>query len=90
MIYETKHFKPVNSFFVRAKLVVLYILDNGELEVSRNEKVINEINLKGAMFGELSELLMTKRRINPCKTDATVKFLIWDCRNLLRRTTFRG
>ena len=76
MIYETKHFKP-GEFILREGEVGkgFYILDNGELEVSRNEKVINEINLKGAMFGELSELLMTKRDASiRAKTDATVKF----------------
>ena len=52
MIYETKHFKPC-EFILREGEVGkgFYILDDGELEVSRNEKVINEINLKGAMFG---------------------------------------
>ena len=76
MIYETKHFKP-GEFILREGEVGkgFYILDDGELEVSRNEKVINEINLKGAMFGELSELLMTKRDASiRAKTDATVKF----------------
>ena len=52
-----------------------YILEKGELEGIRDDKILNEINLKGAMFGELSELLMIKRDASiAAKTDAVVKY----------------
>ena len=76
MIYETKHFNP-GDFIVREDEIGkgFFILEDGELEVIRNEKVLNEINLKGAMFGELSELLMNKRDASiRAKTAAIVKF----------------
>ena len=76
MIYETKYFKP-GEFIVREGEIGkgFYILEKGELEVIRGDKVINKINLEGAMFGELSELLMIKRDASiAAKTDAVVKY----------------
>ena len=76
MIYETKYFKP-GEFIVREGEIGkgFYILEKGELEVIRGDKVLNEINLEGAMFGELSELLMIKRDASiAAKTDAVVKY----------------
>ena len=76
MIYETKYFKP-GEFIVREGEIGkgFYILEKGELEVIRDDKILNEINLKGAMFGELSELLMIKRDASiAAKTDAVVKY----------------
>ena len=76
MIYETKYFKP-GEFIVREGEIGkgFYILEKGELEVIRGDKVLNEIKLEGAMFGELSELLMIKRDASiAAKTDAVVKY----------------
>ena len=52
-----------------------YILEEGTLEVSRQGKVISHINQEGAMFGELSELLMSKRDASIiAKSEAKVRF----------------
>ena len=53
MIYETKHFNP-GDFIAREDEIGkgFFILEDGELEVIRNEKVLNEINLKGACLVE--------------------------------------
>jgi CheY-like chemotaxis protein len=76
MIYETKHFNAGDYIIKEGEMGKgFYILEEGELEVVRSEKVLNEINLKGAMFGELSELLMAKRDASiRAKTNASVKF----------------
>jgi CRP-like cAMP-binding protein len=37
------------------------ILEEGTLEVIRDEKVLSEIDTKGSIFGELSEILGLKR-----------------------------
>tara|TARA_B100001057_G_scaffold101175_1_gene98294 strand:+ start:79 stop:1203 length:1125 start_codon:yes stop_codon:yes gene_type:complete len=76
MIYQTKSFIP-GEYIVREGELGngFYILDEGELEVTRNEKVLNEITLQGAMFGELSDLLNHKRDASiRAKTSAVVKF----------------
>ena len=52
-----------------------FILEEGELEVTREGKIINEINLGGAMFGELSELLSNKRDASiRAKTGVKVRY----------------
>ena len=37
------------------------ILESGTLEVIRDDRVLSEIDMKGAIFGELSEILGMKR-----------------------------
>ena len=60
MIFETLNFNPGDFIFKEGDIGKgFYILETGELEVTREEK-INEITLPGAMFG-LSELLCNKR-----------------------------
>lgn len=50
------------------------ILEEGTLEVIRDDLVLNEINQKGAIFGELSEVLLYKRGASVrAKTNARVK-----------------
>ena len=76
MIFETLHYNP-GDFILREGDIGkgFYILEQGELEVTREERVINEINLPGAMFGELSELLCHKRDASiRVKTAAVVKY----------------
>ena len=76
MIFETLNFHP-GDFIVKEGDIGkgFYILETGELEVTREEKVINEITLPGAMFGELSELLCNKRDASiRAKTGAKVKY----------------
>ena len=76
MIYESKYFNPCELIVREGEFGKgFYILVKGELEVIRSDKVLNEINLEGAMFGELSELLMIKRDASiVAKTDAVVKY----------------
>mgnify|MGYP001312661737 CR=1 FL=1 len=76
MIYQTKRFNP-GEYVVREGELGngFYILDEGELEVTREDKVLNEIILRGAMFGELSDLLNHKRDASiRAKTEVVVKF----------------
>ena len=62
MIFETLSFNPGDFILKEGDIGKgFYILETGELEVTREDKVINEITLAGAMFGELSELLCNKR-----------------------------
>ncbi|HBJ60411.1 MAG TPA: hypothetical protein DDY76_01595, partial [Opitutae bacterium] len=76
MIYQTKRFNPGEYVVREAELGNgFYILDEGELEVTREDKVLNEIILRGAMFGELSDLLNHKRDASiRAKTEVVVKF----------------
>ena len=51
------------------------ILDEGVVEVIRDNKILNEIGQKGAIFGELSEILMYKRGASVrAKTKTKVKY----------------
>jgi CheY-like chemotaxis protein len=50
------------------------ILESGTLEVIRDDRIISEIEMKGAIFGELSEILGMKRdAIIRAKTSASVR-----------------
>ena len=50
------------------------ILESGTLEVIREERIISEIDMKGAIFGELSEILGMKRDASiRAKTAASVR-----------------
>ena len=76
MFYETISYNS-GDFIIREGEIGkgFYILEQGELEVARDGKVLNEISLPGAMFGELSELLCHKRDASiRAKTGAKVKF----------------
>lgn len=76
MFYETISYNS-GDFIIREGEIGkgFYILEQGELEVARDGKVLNEISLPGAMFGELSELLCLKRDASiRAKTGAKVKF----------------
>ena len=76
MIFETLSFNPGDFILKEGDIGKgFYILETGELEVTRDDKVINEITLAGAMFGELSELLCNKRDASiRAKTGAKVKY----------------
>ena len=76
MIFETLSFNP-GDFIVKEGDIGkgFYILESGELEVTRDGAVLNEITLAGAMFGELSELLCHKRDASiRAKTSSRVKY----------------
>ena len=50
------------------------ILEEGTLEVIRDDLILNEIDQKGAIFGELSEVLLYKRGASVrAKTKARIK-----------------
>ena len=76
MIFETLSFNPGDFILSEGDIGKgFYILEQGELEVTRDERVINEITLPGAMFGELSELLCHKRDASiRAKTGVVVKY----------------
>ena len=59
MIYDVKTFEPGEIILKEGEIGKGFcILEDGELQVIRGEKILNEITSRGSMFGELSELLM--------------------------------
>lgn len=76
MIYETKSYSEGEYILKEGEIGRgFYILEQGILEVIRKGKIINYIDQQGAMFGELSQLLMHKRDASIIvKARATVKF----------------
>ena len=76
MNYESKSYS-IGEYIIKEGEIGkgFYILEEGTLEVSRQGKIISHINQEGAMFGELSELLMSKRDASiVAKSDAKVRF----------------
>ncbi|MEC7802297.1 MAG: response regulator [Verrucomicrobiota bacterium] len=76
MNYESKSY-GIGEYIIKEGEIGkgFYILEEGTLEVSRQGKVISHINQEGAMFGELSELLMSKRDASIiAKSEAKVRF----------------
>ena len=76
MIYDVKTFEPGQLILKDGEIGKGFcILEDGELQVVRGDKILNEITSRGSMFGELSELLMYKRDASiRAKTKASVKF----------------
>ena len=76
MIYDVKSFEPGELILKEGEIGKGFcILEDGELQVVRGDKILNEITSRGSMFGELSELLMYKRDASiRAKTKASVKF----------------
>ena len=76
MIYDVKTFDPGELILKEGEIGKGFcILEDGELQVVRGDKILNEITSRGSMFGELSELLMYKRDASiRAKTKASVKF----------------
>lgn len=76
MIYDVKTFEPGEIILKEGEIGKGFcILEDGELQVVRGEKILNEITSRGSMFGELSELLMYKRDASiRAKSKASVKF----------------
>ena len=76
MIYEVQTFEPGELILKEGEIGKGFcILEEGELQVVRGDKILNEITSRGSMFGELSELLMYKRDASiRAKTKASVKF----------------
>ena len=76
MIYDVKAFEPGELILKEGEIGKGFcILEDGELQVVRGDKILNEITSRGSMFGELSELLMYKRDASiRAKTKSSVKF----------------
>ena len=76
VIYDVKTFEPGELILKEGEIGKGFcILEDGELQVVRGGKILNEITSRGSMFGELSELLMYKRDASiRSKTRASVKF----------------
>jgi CRP-like cAMP-binding protein len=76
VIYDVKNFEPGELILKEGEIGKGFcILEDGELQVVRGDKILNEITSRGSMFGELSELLMYKRDASiRAKTKASVKF----------------
>lgn len=62
------------------------ILESGVLEVVRDSKVLSEIDMKGSIFGELSEILGLKRDANIiAKTQAKVRHVEESVADIVRK-----
>ncbi len=75
-MYETREYEANETILKEGELGQGFcILDEGVVEVIRDNKILNEINQKGAIFGELSEILMYKRGASVrAKTKTKVKY----------------
>ena len=75
-MFENKEFKANETILREGELGKGFcILDEGVIEVIRDNVVLNEISQKGAIFGELSEILMYKRGATVrAKTHAKIKY----------------
>ena len=75
-MYETREYEANDTILKEGELGRGFcILDEGVVEVIRDNKILNEINQKGAIFGELSEILMYKRGATVrAKTKTKIKY----------------
>jgi len=61
-MYETREYKENETILREGELGQGFcILEEGVVQIIRDDKILNEIDQKGAIFGELSEILMYKR-----------------------------
>ena len=61
-MYEIRDYRENETILQEGELGTGFcILEEGVVEIIRDNKVLNEIDQKGAIFGELSEILMYKR-----------------------------
>lgn len=75
-MYETREYEVNDTILQEGELGKGFcILEEGVVEVIRDNKILNEIDQKGAIFGELSEILMYKRGASVrAKTKTKVKY----------------
>ena len=75
-MYETREYEANDTILKEGELGRGFcILDEGVVEVIRDNKILNEIGQKGAIFGELSEILMYKRGASVrAKTKTKLKY----------------
>jgi CheY-like chemotaxis protein len=86
-MFETKEYLADEIILAEGELGKGFcILEDGVVEVIRNDLILNEINQKGAIFGELSEILMYKRGASVrAKTKARVKHYMDDLETLVEQ-----
>lgn len=86
-MFETKEYLEGEIILAEGELGKGFcILEDGIVEVIRNDLILNEINQKGAIFGELSEILMYKRGASVrAKTKARVRHYMDDLETLVKR-----
>ena len=75
-MYETREYKENETILREGELGQGFcILEEGVVQIIRDDKILNEIDQKGAIFGELSEILMYKRGATVrAKTATKIKY----------------
>ena len=86
-MFETKEYLEDEIILAQGELGKGFcILEEGSVEVIRDDLVLNEIDQKGAIFGELSEILMYKRGAAVrAKTNARVRHYTDDLETLVEQ-----
>jgi CheY-like chemotaxis protein len=86
-MFETKEYLEDEIILSEGELGKGFcILEDGVVEIIRDDLILNEINQKGAIFGELSEILMYKRGASVrAKTNARVKHYMDDLETLVEQ-----
>jgi CheY-like chemotaxis protein len=75
-MYEIREYQENETILREGELGQGFcILEEGVVEIIRDNMILNEISLKGAIFGELSEILMYKRSATVrAKTATKIKY----------------
>lgn len=86
-MFETKEYLEDEIILAEGELGKGFcILEEGSVEVIRDNLVLNQIDQKGALFGELSEILMYKRGATVrAKTNARVRHYTDDLETLVEQ-----
>jgi CRP-like cAMP-binding protein len=86
-MFETKEYLEDEIILAQGELGKGFcILEEGSVEIIRDDLVLNEIDQKGAIFGELSEILMYKRGAAVrAKTNARVRHYTDDLETLVEQ-----
>ena len=86
-MFETKEYLEDEIILAQGELGKGFcILEEGSVEIIRDDLVLNEIDQKGAIFGELSEILMYKRGAAVrAKTNARVRHYTDDLETLVQQ-----
>lgn len=86
-MFETKEYLEDEIILAQGELGKGFcILEEGSVEIIRDDLILNEIDQKGAIFGELSEILMYKRGASVrAKTNARVRHYTDDLEALVEQ-----
>jgi len=86
-MFETKKYLEDEIILAQGELGKGFcILEEGSVEIIRDDLILNEIDQKGAIFGELSEILMYKRGASVrAKTNARVRHYTDDLEALVEQ-----